>query len=155
MAAASSSSNGPITSTGRCPAAKTVRQGRSSVGFSACAGDGLQPPLGQAIDHASDAGPIGRAGAHAAGLSRSVERAGRQELRIELFRGRCGKKSLGMAGHVVVRHIAVLGLACTTDQDRAEGVIAVSAGALRHLKGAAQEFFVIKRRHGGVHFPDN
>jgi hypothetical protein len=33
-----------------------------------------------------------------------------------------------MAGHVVVRHIAVLGLeqdvACTTDQDRAEGVIA-------------------------------
>jgi hypothetical protein len=64
-----------------------------------------------------------------------------------------------MAGHVVVRHIAVLGLeqdvACTTDQDRAEGVIAVSAGALRHLKGAAQEFFVIKRRHGGVHFPDN
>ena len=64
-----------------------------------------------------------------------------------------------MAGHVVVRHISVLDLeqdvACTTDQDRAERVIAVSAGALRDLKGAAQKFFVVKRRHGGVHFPDN
>ena len=36
-AAASSSSSGPTTSTARCPAAKTTRQGRSSVGFSACA----------------------------------------------------------------------------------------------------------------------
>jgi 2-hydroxychromene-2-carboxylate isomerase len=34
-AAASSSSSGPTTSTGRWPAANTVRQGKSSVGFSA------------------------------------------------------------------------------------------------------------------------
>ena len=62
-----------------------------------------------------------------------------------------------MAGHVVVRHIGVLGLeqdiACGTDQDRAKGVVAVSAGALRYLKGAAQECLVIKRQHGGVHSP--
>ena len=34
---ASSASSGPTTSVGRCPAPKTIVQGRSSVGFSSCA----------------------------------------------------------------------------------------------------------------------
>ena len=74
-----------------------------------------------------------------------------------MFRGRRGKKSLGVARHVAVRHIAVLDLeedfAGGAHQDRAERMIAVAAGALRHCERAAQERLVIKRRHDGVHFP--
>jgi len=69
-----------------------------------------------------------------------------------LFRGRRGKKSLGMAGHVVFRQIPVLDLeqnvSGAVNQDRAERVIAVAAGALCHREATAQQCLMIKRRHG-------
>jgi hypothetical protein len=64
-----------------------------------------------------------------------------------------------MAGHVAVGQVAVLGLqqdvACAADQNRAERVIAVAAGALRNGERVAQECLVIERRFDGVHFPNH
>src|SRR5262245_42911328 len=87
------------------------------------AGELQQPPLADAINEAADAGPIEAAGAHAAGLERTIEHAAEEIVSRKAARRLAGEIGLGVPRPPVGR-IAVLGLqhegAGGIDQDGAE-----------------------------------
>jgi len=107
---------------------RTARQIESRV-LGVIASHCFQTVLGQSEHDAADARPINRARAHRAGLGRCVERALRKNFRRKFFGRPRREQSLGMRGHVAIRHESVLDfyqhLAVRTYQDGAERMVAV------------------------------
>ena len=108
----------------------------------------LQPLLGLPIDDAPDAGPVDRAGAHRAGLGRSVERAAGEELEVIGAGGPRGEQPFGVGGAVAAlagKAVALLQqkVSLAVRQHGAERMVAALAGAARDVEGPAQQRLVI------------
>ena len=114
--------------------------------FRMVAGQIPQAVFAQAIDHAADAGPVDRAGAHRAGFGGRVERGIAQGVGIDRGAGLRRQQPLGMRRAVMGGHIAVLGLdqylMARINENGAEGMVAVGHGTARDLERPPQEMRV-------------
>ena len=156
-AAASSSSSGPTTSVGALagPEHDLAWQVEGRV-LLVRPGLRFQPLLALAVDDPADPRPVDRAGAHRAGLGRSVEGAAGEEGKIIGAGGARGEQALGVGGAVaalagiavaLLHHEIPLGVR----EHRAERMVAGLARTARDVEGAAQQRLVIgaKGCHAG------
>ena len=124
-----------MTWMGLWPRAKTSRQGRSSVGFSASLPVKLSRRLfRESVDDAADAGPVDGAGAHGAGLGAGVEGAFGEDFVAEELGGLGAGEAFGVLGGFAFGADGVVArgdedLAVFVDDEAAEGMGAVGAGS--------------------------